>query len=241
MVPLCQSLIFSEDTPVEILSSEPNTVQSTLNVENMIGGGVVEDANIYVELSHSRLSDLVVSLTSPGGTTITLLDRECGDLDDVDVIFDDKGVGLTCNVDITPTLSGTIKPEEKLSLFENENILGNWILTVEDVVPNNGGSLDSFGIEICEEPILSVNDLDISQFKIYPNPNRGIAEISFDQNLSQDVEIEIINLTGKVVKRYNLNNSGNTFELDLSDLSSGIYLVKLQTDSRSAVKKLILK
>ncbi|QTY27520.1 T9SS type A sorting domain-containing protein [Flavobacterium sp. CS20] len=237
----CLPLTTSTDTPVTIISSGPNSVQSVVNISGVSPTKFIEDVNVTFELTHTWLADIEVTLTSPDGTTITLLDQPCDDLDDVDVIFDDKGLAQTCNDLLPPALIGSIKAEEKLSSFVGENINGDWILTVNDMFSGDGGSIDSFGVELCYEETLSVDDNVISDFKIFPNPNQGQVNISLNQSLSQDLNLEVFDLNGRSLKTFEVNPSVNQFRIDLSDLSSGIYFVSLKTQNSKAVKKLILK
>ena len=107
-------------------------------------------------------------LTSPDGTTVNLLDQACGDLQNVDVTFDDRGVAPSCNTDSPPALSGVIKTVDKLSTFKGENLNGDWTLTVEDLFNDDGGSIDNFGVELCYQETLSINSSALTQFKLYP-------------------------------------------------------------------------
>lgn len=236
----CIPLTFSNDTPVNILSTGPNNAQSTVNISGVSNGNTLEDINVNFELTHTWLADLRVLLTSPDGTTITLLDQPCDDLDDIDVTFDDKGFSPSCNNSL-PALSGVIKPQDKLSTFVGEIINGNWTLTVEDMFAGDGGSIDSFGIELCYEETLSIEEQVLNQFSLYPNPSSGRVEVSFDTNIGQNVEVQIFDINGRILKSFEVKNPSNQFGFDLSDLSSGVYFVKLMSQNTSGVKKLILK
>ncbi|TKS56471.1 S8 family serine peptidase [Mesohalobacter halotolerans] len=237
----CLPITFSNDTPVNIVSSGPNLVQSVINISGVSQTNFIEDINVNFELTHTWLADLEVTLTSPAGTTITLLDQPCDNLDDVDVTFDDKGLAQSCNGFNPPALLGLIKPDEKLSTFVGENLNGDWILTVNDMFPGDGGSIDSFGIELCYEETLSVSDMASIEFSIYPNPSSGRVVVNFNQNISDDVKIDIIDLNGRALRSFAHENSSNNFSFNLSDLSSGIYFVRIKSQNQSAVKKLILK
>ena len=236
----CIPMTFSTDTPVNIVNTGPNTVQSTVNISGVPNESTLEDINVNFELTHTWLADLRVLLTSPDGTNIILLDQPCDDLDDVDVIFDDKGLAQSCS-SLPPALSGVIKPQEKLSAFVGETINGNWTLTVEDMFSGDGGSIDSFGVELCYEETLSIEDRVLNQFTLYPNPSSGRVEVSFDRNLGQNVEVQVFDLNGRILKSFEVKNASNQFGFDLSNLGSGVYFVKLISQNTNAVKKLILK
>lgn len=85
------------------------------------------------------------------------------------------------------------------------------------------------------ECFLSVNDNVLSQLSLYPNPSSDIITI----NTPAGVEIEsytLYNLLGKVVLESNNNNKAN-----LSELSSGVYIINIITDNGSISKKVIRK
>ena len=238
---VCLPTSFSTDTPVDIISTTPNTVQSVINISGVPPNATLEDINVNLEMAHTWLADVLVSLTSPDGTSIALLNQPCGNLNDVDVIFDDKGTAQDCNGFVPPALLGTIIAEDKLSSFVGENINGDWTLTVQDFFNGDGGSVDVFGLEICYDNNLSIENQVLSQFSLYPNPSSGRVEVTFNQSLGQDVNVEIFDLNGRILKTFEVKNSSNNFNFNLNDLSSGIYFVKLKTQNAQAVKKLILK
>lgn len=70
---------------------------------------------------------------------------------------------------------------------------------------------------------------------IYPNPVRSTLKIEFEDG--QIDKIQIIDLLGRVVR------SGFTFEnsIDLSDLASGLYFVRMEFNGQEFIKKIIKK
>lgn len=237
----CEEFTFAEDTPIDIESSGPNTKESIISITGLPDDRSVQDLNVKLELTHTYMADLIITLTSPAGTSITLLDQACGDLQNVNATFDDKGLAPSCNPDSPPALSGVIEAVDKLSTFKGENLNGDWTLTVEDLYNNDGGSIDRFGIELCYQETLSVNSSTLTEFKLYPNPSSGQVGIRFDRNLNQDIKIEILNLNGQCLKTFDVKTPANTFNFELNDLNSGVYLVKINTENSSTVKKLILQ
>ena len=89
---------------------------STINVPDDI---MVVATSVSVDVSHTKPSDLVVTLTSPGGRTATLHDREIG-------------------------WSGTYD----LSRFELDRALGDWTLTVTDEYGTNVGVLNGWSMDL---------------------------------------------------------------------------------------------
>jgi hypothetical protein len=88
-------------------------------------------------------------------------------------------------------------------------------------------------------PTLNIIDLDSSKFNLYPNPAPTIVNIINSENLSIK-QIETYDLAGKLIKTQNFNNETD-IQLNVESLSSGIYMLHLQTKEGTAVKKLIKK
>jgi subtilisin-like proprotein convertase family protein len=109
----------------------------------------VADINVILDVEHTFLADLVISLTSPAGTTVTLVSNSCGDSRNITATFDDDSPAFTCSVN--PGISGSVKPLGSLSSFNGESILGEWTLEIKDNAPSDGGSLNSFVLEACVE------------------------------------------------------------------------------------------
>ena len=82
---------------------------------------------------------------------------------------------------------------------------------------------------------LSTNQINFnSDFKIYPNPINSILNINATENIKY---IEIYDVTGKMVKTYDVNS--NQIQLDLSALIKGFYFLKIANNSGSKLEKLI--
>ncbi len=85
---------------------------------------------------------------------------------------------------------------------------------------------------------ISYNNLE---FTLYPNPSKDHARLALD-NLKQDIVITILDLKGnnlKTIKAGPINQRAE-IELDLHNLSSGVYLINIQSGRYSATKRLII-
>lgn len=82
---------------------------------------------------------------------------------------------------------------------------------------------------------LSVENNAQNTFKLYPNPtNTGVVNITSTSN--QAIEVAVFDLLGKQVKQQTLTD--NT--LNVSDLNSGVYIVRLTQNGASTTKKLVI-
>ena len=57
----------------------------------------------------------------------------------------------------------------------------------------------------------------------------------------QNIETEIYDVSGRLVKSIEKIENTQTQNLNISDLSSGIYFVKVKQDNQQVVKKLIVE
>ncbi len=85
----------------------------------------------------------------------------------------------------------------------------------------------------------SVGDIAFSKsIKIYPNPNTGKFEIEFSSLLDVDSEITIADITGRTVLNFKGSDVvDNKLSVDLSNVSAGVYLVRIASSGNIANKK----
>ena len=76
-------------------------------------------------------------------------------------------------------------------------------------------------------------------YKVYPNPTND--RIFMDINAAElnGSEMRITDINGKVIVRKQIQTKDNTVEIDMSGLSSGVYLMKIENLSKSVVRKLV--
>ena len=77
---------------------------------------------------------------------------------------------------------------------------------------------------------------------LYPNPTTGEFIIQH-QSLNNDIQrIEVVDLQGRLIEQRKVDYTNDILyeKFDLSDLSSGIYLVELIGKKGKTVKKVIL-
>ena len=82
----------------------------------------------------------------------------------------------------------------------------------------------------------------VKLFNVYPNPAKDIAVINFNLNEVCDVEVEITDISGKIVFSSNLNNASGfqNINLNVENMNSGLYFVNLKTNGENLSKKLTI-
>lgn len=139
----------STDTPVAISGSGTPTVYSQLDITQNI---TLTDVNV-IDLYgvHTWMGDLNFRLVSPGGDTIPLFGNICGSDDDFDIEFDDASVAG--QIPCPPVTGLAYQPQSPLSVLNGTNAFGTWFMEVFDDTNQDGGELQSWGLELCGPPL----------------------------------------------------------------------------------------
>lgn len=234
----CASYNASTGLPIAISASGINTYTSTINVASNL---VITDVNVRVNITHAWDADLDITLTSPSGTVIELTTDNGGTGDNYsNTIFDQQATTLITAG--APPYTGSFIPEGNLTLLNGQLSGGNWILSVTDDANDDGGTFNSFGLDICAQGNLAVNQNQFTTFSIFPNPNNGQFTIKLNSNSDEKISISVYDVRGRLVLDKNYDSTGN-FEqdIDLNNVEAGIYLIKVSDGLNQTTKKIIVK
>lgn len=75
----------------------------------------------------------------------------------------------------------------------------------------------------------------IADFRLYPNPAKTVLNIETNLDHS-DLSVQVFSMLGQKVLDTNINNGS----IDISGLNTGLYLVKIVTDSKAIITKRII-
>lgn len=128
--------------------------------------GSVTDVNVSLDIAHTWVGDLDVTLVGPGNVSQSiLLDRPgrppagpglgCSS-NDVNAIFDDASAIPAENecAAAPPAIAGTVSPSTPLSAFNGGNGDGAWTLTIHDNFGGDNGELNDWSLDIaCTAPM----------------------------------------------------------------------------------------
>lgn len=87
--------------------------------------------------------------------------------------------------------------------------------------------------------LVGVNEVSASAFTAYPNPSRGMVNLTL--NTPRNGEIVITDVLGNELKRSVLKASDMNPSVDLSDFKDGIYFIKVKSDGSESTKRIVLK
>ncbi|GEM_PF-538232 len=235
----CQDELFASDLPITIDDDEPGVYESTIEV---VGDHVeqISKLRVAIDIEHTFVGDLILTLVSPSGTSVVLMDQVCAEGQDINVIFDDAGEAFSCNPE-TPVLAGTIQPQNPLNNFINDDWEGEWTLIVDDTFEDDGGVINSFSIEICDgSGTLANQEFEETSFSIYPNPAQNNVTIDFNQ-ASSDSMVKFFDMNGRLVKQVKASSFDRSVQVEVSDFSTGIYLVEITSGGKKSTQKLIVR
>lgn len=126
----------------------------------------------------------------------------------------------------------------------------NRILSTEDINGASDVQTRSTTNQICSLDLmtnyagtcnLSLDDTFLNEaIRIYPNPSNGQIFISNDHNLNLKA-LAIFELSGRKIADFDLVGTSNRKEVNLQNISKGMYLISIYSDAGFVTKKLILE
>lgn len=84
----------------------------------------------------------------------------------------------------------------------------------------------------------SINELNASELKVFPNPSVSKVKIEWSDLISS-IQVSICDINGKLLSSFS-DSGKKSLEFDVSDLSEGVYYCKVITEDFTISKKLIV-
>ena len=135
-------------TLADASNSSIGVVTSSITVDDDV---VITDLNVAVDITHTWLPDLILTLIAPNGERIILAESpgNFADQNLTSTVFDQEA---TENIsDGEAPFTGSFRPKESLSNLNGIRAAGTWQLEIQDTLPGDIGTLNLFEIIICFE------------------------------------------------------------------------------------------
>jgi hypothetical protein len=84
---------------------------------------------------------------------------------------------------------------------------------------------------------VSLNEININDINIYPNPSDGILNIESFSNILNG-KLKLTNLEGRTVYNVEVKNK-KEYKLNFDNLPSGVYFIEFQSEKKNIAKKWI--
>lgn len=103
------------------------------------------------------------------------------------------------------------------------------------------GKPNSFLSKYVDESFLDIKSYDNFAVAIYPNPTSSVLNFRLNELVDSSIKIEVYNIIGQLTKTKTTSETKGY--IDIADLSSGVYLLKFQTEDGGKIttKKIIVK
>lgn len=125
--PVAQQKVHKISSPaLNIPDNDHNGVRDVINISEVLD---LSSIKVLVDITHTYIGDLKLTLTAPSGTSVVLHDRSGGDADNLQRSFDLAAV-------------------PGLSLFFEQPVQGDWVLHVQDLAKHDIGRLNRWELEI---------------------------------------------------------------------------------------------
>lgn len=142
-------------------------------------------------------------------------------------------------------ISGPFTADTRLR-FRNDASNNNDRVYIDDVMVN--GCLKSsarlINPELAQEEELVEEVKEVlSTVSIYPNPTSNELNVNFEMNRSSDVEIRVMDMTGKLVMINNLNSQEgqNKVQIATTELPLGMYFLTMIAENQIVTKRFIVQ
>ena len=160
-------------------------------------------------------------------------------------------VGIDANVPVFKLLQQTRRLDNDKSVYYTK--LGERMEIDFPGVANTGiiyaatYGLGMFAYTEYHQPIVSIPSYPGGKMEtklaVYPNPVTNVVTVDFTLLKEEQVQLNIVDITGKVIISNNIGNreaGKNTETLDCSGLSSGMYFVTLKTNTQNKTAKIVV-
>lgn len=210
------------------------------NVINVPDSGTITDLRIAVDVTHSYIGDLIIQLQHPNGNAfVNLWLRTCNtaSFGNIDVTFKAGEPAISC---ASPTV-GFYEPANPLSVFDGLDMSGDWTIVLVDFYNGDIGTLNNWSLEFCVES-LSIEENELDQLSIYPNPNNGEFNIGFNPKSGETILIDVYDIRGRSIYTKSFNSVSRFEEaIQLNNAQSGVYLLTISDGAQKVTKKIIVE
>ena len=212
-------------------------VFNTLNIPD---SGIISKMKISLDITHSYIGDLIIQLQHPNGVDFTnVWARTCnsGAFGNISVTLEDDLPVISC---ASPT-TGSYAPANPLSVFNGLEMSGDWTIALVDNYNGDVGTLNNWSLEFCMPAGLSIDESELENLSIYPNPNNGEFNIGFNPKSGDDIKVEVFDIRGRAIFSNVFDNVGRFDEvIKLNNAQSGVYILMILDGSQKVTKKIIV-
>ena len=216
-------------------------------IDNSSGkSGYSDYTNINTSVKVDEVHDLTIRLNTDGPYTNRAKvwidwNQNCD--------FNDEGeeydLGSAFNVSDGLTsespLSITV-PTDAVIGTTTMRVSSNYVGYAESCESGFDGEVEDYSIEVIDATASLDNDI-FDGFNLYPNPSNGNFNLEFNTESTENVEIQLYDLTGRLVKELQFSNISLRFSESISfqNTAKGFYVLKIKNGAKQTSRKLVIE
>ncbi len=230
-------------------SYETSTTRVVFNtIDNASGkpSGYSDYTSISTSVTGDETHDLTIQVNSDGNFTVHTIvwidwNQDC-DFDDDGESYD---LGTAINVADGATTSSPIS-----ITIPSDAAIGSTTMRVstkynfDPTSCENGADaeVEDYTIQVLDATA-SLDDVVFDGFNLYPNPSNGSFNLKFDTASFERVQLQLFDVTGRLVGEKNYQNVTGRFSenISFSNTSKGLYLLKVINGSKQTTRKIVIE
>jgi photosystem II stability/assembly factor-like uncharacterized protein len=228
---------------VNLITNATTATFDNVILANKVGTGIPAGP-VYTAIIEMNDSEIAYIGTEKGVYTTS-------NFDDANPSWDFYNKGIDANVPVFKLLQQTRKLNNDTSIYYTR--LGEKMEIIFPGIYNEGiiyaatHGLGMFMDKTYHNPLVNVPSyrkptVD-NALKVYPNPTNNKITIDFTLLKDEQVQLNIIDITGKIVSSNNIGNRDiglHSEIINCSNLPSGMYFVNLKTNTQNKTAKIIV-
>jgi PKD repeat protein len=187
----------------------------------------------HAQYDQSYVDGLRIEISTDCGTTFNT------------TAYDKEGPALATAPDQTTQFSPTSASEWRMDTLDLTPYLNATVVLQFIAECDYGNSLYIDNINIRADNHIGVAEsTGFSEgIQIAPNPASDLVFLKANFKTAKQVNVEVVDISGKTLLREDWQNAalGNDYQLDLSAVAEGVYLIRLTSDNEIATKRLVIR
>lgn len=127
-----------------------------------------------------------------------------------------------------------VQEEINLSDYLGESILARFQFVSDGAVTRDGFNFDDLTFNILDDTILSISNLEVSRFSVYPNPVKTVVNIN---SKLDDYTLKLVSVQGQIL--LSKTSLSGLERVDMGSYSKGMYFLVLESGTVSETFKLV--
>jgi len=227
-------------------TSTTRVVFNTIDNSSGKSGGYSDYTDISTSVKADEVHELTIQVNTDGNYTLNTLvwidwNQDC-DFDDENEEYD---LGTALDVeDETTTLSplSVTIPSGALLGSTTMRVSTKYLTDPTSCMTDEDAEVEDYTIEVIDATASLDNDT-FEGFNLYPNPSSGNFNLQFNAESTESVEIQLYDLTGRLVKELQFSNISLRFSESISfqNTARGFYVLKIKNGAKQTSRKLVIE